>query len=72
MAVGHKIRYSRASAVTVRDRNLKLSGKIAIGMAMYQNSSNLEKVAMVTWKSGIADFSAPFGPEGIIIDPQNI
>ncbi len=41
-------------------------------MAMYQNSSNLEKVAMVTWKSEIAVFSAPFGPEGIIFYWQNL
>ncbi len=41
-------------------------------MAMNQNSENLEKVAMVTWKSGIASFLAPFDPEGIIFDPQNI
>ena len=58
--------------MAVRARNLKFSGKIALGMAMYQNSSNLGKVAMVTLKSGIADFSAPFGPDGIIFDPQNI
>ncbi len=47
-------------------RNLKFSGKIALGMTTNQNSEKLGSVAMVTLKSGIADFGALFGPEVMI------
>ncbi len=35
-----------------------------------QNSEKLEKVAMVTLKSGIADFQAQFHSQGLVSDQQ--
>ena len=52
---------------TVRARNLKFSGKMALGLLMTQNSEKLEKVAKVTLKSGNADFGALFCHERLRI-----
>ena len=49
---------------------MKFSGKIAFTMTMTQNSEKLENVAMVTLKSGIADFQAQFHCERLVSDQQ--
>ncbi len=41
---------------TVRGRNMKFSGDVALRMTIHQNSKKFGSVAMETWKCGIADF----------------
>ncbi len=50
---------------------MKFGTNVAHWMTIPQNSSKLKIVAMETYKCGIADFEAIFGPEGLTFSYQN-
>ena len=64
------MRNSRDCRAVVTDRDSIFGMEMALGQAMNEKSPKSENVAMVTRKYGFADFSAPFGPEGIIFGQQ--